>query len=61
MKTLQKLDLESFKKKYQNRSHISCGIHFSDGSFVSVQNSFYSYIEYVIKDSDKELAYIAVF
>ena len=61
MKQLKKLSFEDFKKHYKGRTHITCGIHFTDGTMLSVQNMSYPYVEYVIKCDKKELKYIAIF
>lgn len=61
MKTLKKLSLEEFKNKYQNRRHISCGIHFTDGTMQTINNMPALYVEYVVNNSEKELKYIAIF
>ena len=61
MKQLKKLNFKDFEKKYKGRTHISCGIHFTDGTMLSVQNMSYPYVEYVVKDANKELNYIAIF
>lgn len=61
MKQLKKLNLEDFIKKYKGRTHITCGVHFTDGDMVSVQNMSFPYVEYVIKSSGKELKYVAIF
>lgn len=61
MKTLKKLSLEEFKNKYQNRRHISCGIHFTDGTMLTINNMTSAYVEYIINSSEKELKYIAIF
>lgn len=60
MKTLKKLSLEKFKNKYQNRRHISCGINYIDGSKDTLINVNFPYVEYIIKNSKKEVKYIAI-
>lgn len=61
MKKLKKLSLEEFKKEYANRRHISCGIHFTDETMLSINNMNSAYVEYIINSSEKELKYIAIF
>lgn len=61
MKQLKKLNFEDFQKKYKGRTHISCGIHFTDGTMLSVQNMSFPYVEYAVKSGNKELSYIAIF
>ena len=61
MKTLKKLTFEEFQERYKGWTHISCGIHFTDGDFVGIQNVSFPYAEYTIKTYGKEVAYIAVF
>lgn len=61
MKKLKKLSVSEFTKLYSGMTHLSCGIHFIDEDFVSIQNSSFSYIQYVIKTSKKEVSYIAIF
>lgn len=61
MKKLKKLSLEEFKNEYANRRHISCGIHFTDGTMLSINNMNSAYVEYIINSSEKELKYIAIF
>lgn len=61
MKQLKKLSFEDFEKKYKGKTHISCGIHFVDGTMLSVQNMSFSYVEYAVKSEDKKLSYIAIF
>jgi len=61
MKTLKKISLEEFKNKYANRRHISCSIHYKDGTMQSIINMNSAYVEYIINSSKKELEYIAIF
>ena len=61
MKTLKKLSLKEFKNKYQNRRHISCGIHFTDETMLTINNMTSAYVEYIINRSEKELKCIAIF
>lgn len=56
---LKKLSLEEFRNKYKNRNHIYCGIKFSDETTFTIMNMSFSYIDYFIKNSKKEVKYIA--
>lgn len=60
MRTLKKLTLEQLEKKAGER-HISGGLHFANGSMVSMQNVSVSQVISYIKSCGREFLYFATF
>ena len=47
---MKRYTVKEFEKKYAGRNHISCGVHYADGTHDCVANAPFSWIADFIKN-----------